>query len=65
MHFVLAGLFAFAILTLWVPAIWPVTVFQVGIFALCVCALWRHPPSRIPYPVIPLAFRGLLGVASS
>jgi hypothetical protein len=56
MHFALAGLFAFAILTLWVPAFWPVTVFQTGIFTLCLAALWRHPPARIPYPAIPLAF---------
>jgi hypothetical protein len=56
MHFVFAAIFAFAILTLWVPALWPVTVFQVGIFALCIAALWRHFPSRLPYPVIPLLF---------
>jgi len=53
MHFALAALFAFAILTLWVPALWPVAVFQVGIFALCVCALWRHFPPRLPYAAIP------------
>ena len=29
MHVALAALFFFAILTLWVPAYWPVTVFQV------------------------------------
>ena len=56
MHLALAGLFAFAIVTLWVPAFWPVTVFQVGIFVLCVCALWLRSPSRIPYPAIPLTF---------
>lgn len=56
MHFALAALFVFAILTLWVPAVWPVTVFQVGVFGLCLCALWRHPPERIGYPAIPLAF---------
>ena len=56
MQFTLAGLFVFAILTLWVPAIWPVTVFQVGIFALGFCTFWRRPPSRIPYPAIPMAF---------
>ncbi|HUB79455.1 MAG TPA: O-antigen ligase family protein [Bryobacteraceae bacterium] len=55
MHYALAALFVFAILTLWVPAVWPVTVFQVGIFTLCVVALWRHFPPRLPYPAVPLA----------
>jgi hypothetical protein len=54
MHFALAALFIFAILTLWVPALWPVTVFQIGIFTLCVLALWRHFPTRLAYPAIPL-----------
>ncbi len=66
MHFALAGLFAFGILTLWVPAFWPVTVFQLGIFTLCLAVLWRHPPARIPYPAVPLAFAvfwGLLQLA--
>jgi len=55
MPIVLAALFLFAILTLWIPAYWPVAVFQVGMFALCVVVLWRRPPTRIPYPAIPLA----------
>jgi len=55
MHYALAALFVFAILTLWVPALWPVTVFQIGVFTLCVLALWRHFPARLPYPAIPLA----------
>jgi len=55
MPIVLAALFVFAILTLWIPAYWPVAVFQVGMFALCVVVLWRRPPTRIPYPAIPLA----------
>jgi hypothetical protein len=59
---VLAALFAFAILTLWVTAYWPVTVFQVGIFALCAVVLWRRPPARTPYPAIPLAAAVLLGL---
>ncbi len=62
MHIVLAALFAFAILTLWVPAHWPVTIFQTGIFALCAVALWRRPPARIPYPAIPLAAAVLWGL---
>ena len=62
MHRALAALFAFAILTLWIPAVWPVSVFQVGIFALCVLALWRHTPDRLPYPAIPLALAVLWGL---
>jgi hypothetical protein len=62
MHIVLAALFAFAILTLWVPAYWPVTVFQVGTFVLCPVVLWRRPPARIPYPAIPLAAGALWGL---
>ena len=61
LHFALAALFAFAILTLWVPAYWPVTIFQVGTFGLCLCALWRRWPSRLPYPAIPLLFAVLWG----
>lgn len=34
MQFLLVALLFFAILTLWVPAYWPLTVFQLGIFAL-------------------------------
>ena len=63
MHFILAALFAFAILTLWVPGYWPVSVFQAGIFALCAWVMWRRPPSRIPYPAIPLALAVLWGLA--
>ena len=62
MPIVLAALFAFAILTLWVPAYWPVAVFQAGVFALCAVALWRRPPARIPYPAIPLAAAALWGL---
>ena len=56
MHVALAALFFFAILTLWVPSYWPVTVFQVGVFALAGVALWRsrHSVSRFPYPLFPL-----------
>ncbi len=62
MHIALAALFAFAVLTLWVPAYWPVSVFQTGVFALCALALWRRPPARIPYPAIPLAAAALWGL---
>jgi hypothetical protein len=60
MHVVLAALFFFAILTLWVPAYWPVTVFQVGVFALAVSALAVFGIRRIRrpdlYPLFPLSF---------
>ena len=56
MHVALAALFFFAILTLWVPAYWPVTVFQVGVFALAGVALWRsrHSFPHFPYPLFAL-----------
>ena len=56
MHVALAALFYFAILTLWVPAYWPVAAFQVGIFALAGVTLWRSRRSvpRFPYPAFPL-----------
>src|ERR1035438_4341353 len=56
MHVALAVLFCFAILTLWVPAYWPVTIFQVGVLALAGVALWRsrHSVPRFPYPLFPL-----------
>ncbi|MBZ5723964.1 MAG: O-antigen ligase family protein [Acidobacteriia bacterium] len=58
MHLALAALFFFAILTLWVPAYWPVTVFQVGVFTLAAVAIVRAVPLpiRLPYPCFPLAF---------
>ena len=57
-----AALFAFALLTLWVPAVWPVTVFESGIFLLCIAVLWRKPPARIAYPAIPLTFALIWGL---
>jgi O-antigen ligase len=68
MHAALAALFVFAILTLWVPAWWPVTVFQVCAFALAGVALWRvrRPGGRgsgalFAWPFPPLAFTVLWG----
>ncbi len=60
----LAALFFFAILTLWVPGYWPVTVFQVGIFALAAIAVWRarlSPPAFV-WPIVPLTSALVLGV---
>jgi hypothetical protein len=58
MPIILAVLFAFAILTLWVPAYWPVTVFQVGVFTLAAGAAIRalRAPVRLRYPFFPMAF---------
>jgi len=63
-HVPLAALFFFAILTLWIPGYWPVTVFQAGIFALAGHATWRarRSPPPFAWPVIPLSFAVLWGI---
>jgi hypothetical protein len=64
MHVPLAALFFFAILTLWVPGYWPVTVFQVGIFALAAVVVWRSrlSPPAFSWPLVPLSFAVLWGL---
>ena len=64
MHVPFAALFFFAILTLWVPGYWPVTVFQVGIFVLAAVVVWRArlSPPEFVWPVVPLAFAVLWGL---
>ncbi len=64
MGIALAATFFFGILTLWVPAFWPVTVFQVAVFALASVTLLRERGNFPPfsYPIIPLAFAALWGV---
>src|SRR6476660_1366334 len=59
-----AALFFSAILTLWVPGYWPVTVFQVGIFALAGIAVLhaRLSPPPFAWPFIPLSFAVLWGL---
>ena len=59
-----AALFFFAILTLWVPAYWPVTIFQLGIFALAGIAVLRARLSPPPFvwPFIPLSLAVFLGL---
>ncbi len=59
-----AALFFFAILTLWVPGYWPVTVFQVGVFALAGVAVWRAriAPPAFAWPLVPLSFAVLWGI---
>jgi len=63
-HVVLGILFAFAILTLWVPTEWPVSVFETGVFSILGLLVWRHRRSGIPFsfPIIPLSFAVLLGL---
>ncbi len=60
----LAALFFFGILTLWVPVYWPITVFQVGIFALAAVAVWRARLSPPPFvwPIVPLTLTVAFGV---
>jgi hypothetical protein len=63
-HVPLAALFFFAVLTLWVPGYWPITVFQVGIFALAGVVAWRARRSdpAFAWPLVPLSFAVLWGV---
>ena len=64
MHVPFAALFFFAILTLWVPGYWPVSVFQAGMFALAAVAVWRarlSPPAFV-WPLVPLSFAVLWGL---
>src|ERR1017187_2197844 len=64
MHVAFAALFFFAILTLWVPGYWPVSVFQAGIFALAAVAVWRArlaPPAFV-WPIVPLSFAVVWGL---
>src|SRR5438270_11732931 len=64
MHIPLAALFFLAILTLWVPAYWPTTVFQVGIFCLAAIAVWRArtSPPGFTWPLIPLTYAVCWGI---
>lgn len=64
MYIVLAALLAFGILTLWIPATWPVSCFEIGVFLLtgwAVCRIRKHPPI-LAFPLVPLAFAVLLGL---
>ena len=63
MHIVLAALFSFAVLTLWIPAEWPVAVFQVGIVALAGYVVCRSDwPVSFAWPAVPLAFAVVWGL---
>src|SRR5215472_1373502 len=64
MPIVLAALTSFAILTLWVPAYWPVAAFQVGVFLVTGLALLRarHSLPRVFYPLLPISVAVLWGI---
>ena len=64
MHVAFAALFFFGVLTMWVPEYWPVTVFQVGIFALAAVSVWRArlSPPAFAWPLVPLSFAVLWGI---
>jgi hypothetical protein len=64
MYIVLAALLAFGISTLWIPAAWPVAVFESGVFVLAtwaVCRIRRQPPI-LAYPLLPFSFAVALGL---
>src|SRR5450755_1975173 len=60
-----AALVFFGILTLWVPAYWPTTLFQVGVSALAGISVLRTRLSVPPFswPLVPLTFAVLWGLA--
>ena len=64
MHLLYAGLLFGAILTLWVNAVWPVTAFQVGIFALTSIAVAQHwrKLQLLSFPILPCVVAVCLGV---
>src|SRR5580700_10141525 len=64
MHYLLAAVLFFGILTLWVPGYWVVAVFETGIFLLAVGAVLRsmRNPPRFSYPLAPLLFAVVWGL---
>jgi O-antigen ligase len=61
MRVALALILFFGLITYLVPAMWPLTVFQVGIFSLTAVSLCRVRP-RFSWPLVPLSFAILCGV---
>jgi O-antigen ligase len=61
----MAALVCSGILTLWIPAFWPVAVFQAAAFTLAGVVVWRSrnrlPP--FPYPLAPLVVAVACGLA--
>jgi O-antigen ligase len=64
MHYLLAAVLFFGVLTLWVPGYWAVAVFEVGMFVLAAVAMFRsiRTPPRFAYPLAPLLFAVLWGL---
>ncbi|MGA2578102.1 MAG: O-antigen ligase family protein [Bryobacteraceae bacterium] len=64
MHYLLAALLFFGILTLWAPGYWAVAVFEVGMFGLAAGALLRslRTAPRFCYPLAPLLFAVFWGL---
>lgn len=64
MHYLLAVVLFFGILTLWAPGYWPVAVFEVSMFGLAIIAALHclRTPPRFSYPLVPLLFAVLWGV---
>ena len=61
MRVALALILFFGLITYLAPAMWPLTVFQVGIFSLAAFSLCRARP-RFSWPLVPLSFAILCGV---
>jgi O-antigen ligase len=59
----LAILLFASILLLWIPARWPVSLFQTGVFALAIVALLFAGRPRLSFPLIPLAATVAWGLA--
>ena len=64
MHYLLASILFFGILTLWVPGYWPIAVFELSMFGLAVGAVlrWLRAPPRLAYPLLPLLFAVFWGL---
>ena len=63
MAVLLAALFCFAVLTLWVDAWWPVTVFQVGVFVVAAASLLRSRKAiAFTYPMAALSLAVTFGL---
>ena len=63
MHYGLAALLFFGILTLWVPEYWATAVFQVGVFLLAPVAVWRarKRPAPFCWMLVPLTSAVIYG----
>ena len=64
MYIVVAALLAFGIFTLWIPAEWPVAVFEIGVFTLAawaVCRIRKQPPI-LALPLFPFSLAVAIGL---